>query len=192
MHDHDASYGRQVKIRVVDYDPQWRTTFLDLQARYERVLDDAGVRWKAIEHVGSTSVEGLAAKPVIDIDIVVAAQDVEATSVALEAVGYEPLGEIGIEDRWAFRAPTDVPRTNTYVVVEGSLALRNHLGVRMVLRNNPELRDSYASVKRALAESTDDIDSYLAGKSEILSRILEQAGLSNDELLTISKANSID
>ena len=179
-------------IRVVDYDPQWKTIFRDLKARYQQMLDDAGVAWKAIEHVGSTSVEGLAAKPVIDIDIVVAAQDVEAASAALQAVGYHPLGEIGIEDRWAFRAPPDIQRTNTYVVVEGSLALRNHLGVRTVLRNNPELRDSYASVKRALAESTDDIDSYVAGKSDVLSRVLELAGLSDDELLAIRKANSID
>jgi GrpB-like predicted nucleotidyltransferase (UPF0157 family) len=180
-------------IRVVDYDPQWKAIFQDLQARHQQTLDDAGVAWKAIEHVGSTSVEGLAAKPVIDIDIVVAAQDVEAASAVLQAVGYESLGELGIEDRWAFRAPTDIPSTNTYIVVEGSLALRNHLGVRTVLRNNnPALRDSYASVKRALAESTDDIDSYVTGKSDVLSRILELAGLSDDELLTIRKANSID
>ena len=179
-------------IRVVDYDPQWKTDFQELKARYQQTLDDADVAWKAIEHVGSTSIEGLAAKPVIDIDIVVAAQDVEAASTALQAVGFEPLGELGIEDRWAFRAPTDLPRTNTYIVVEGSLALRSHLGVRTVLRTNPELRDSYASVKRALAEPTDDIDSYVAGKSDVLSRILELAGLTEDELLTIRTANSID
>ena len=72
---------------------------------------------------------------------------------------------MGIPDRWAFREPPGGPRTNTYVVMEGSLALRNHLGVRDLLRRDPALRDEYERVKRRLAASVGDMDVYVEGKS---------------------------
>jgi GrpB-like predicted nucleotidyltransferase (UPF0157 family) len=80
----------------------------------------------AIEHVGSTPVPGLAAKPVIDCDIVVAEQDVAGASQAL-AGWVSGLGELGIPQRRAFREPVRLAGTYTYVVVEGCLSLRDHL-----------------------------------------------------------------
>ena len=59
-----------------------------------------------------------------------------------------PLGELGIPLRWAFKEPGRLSGTNTYVIVEGSLALRNHLAVRETLRADPGLREQYAAVKR--------------------------------------------
>ena len=103
----------------MDYDPSWPESFLELHRRYIRALDH--VPFVAIEHVGSTAVEGLAAKPVIDIDIVVAAAHVDDASKALERIGFQPLGDLGIPERWAFREPPDAQLTNTYVVVAGSL-----------------------------------------------------------------------
>jgi GrpB-like predicted nucleotidyltransferase (UPF0157 family) len=114
-------------ISVVEYDPTWRTRFDLLRSTDATAL--AGVPVLAIEHVGSSAVEGLAAKPVIDIAIVVTVDHLESACRALERIGYQLLGELGIPQRWAFREPPGAPRTNTYVVVDGSLALRNHIGV---------------------------------------------------------------
>jgi GrpB-like predicted nucleotidyltransferase (UPF0157 family) len=66
-------------------------------------MDAAGAPWTTIEHVGSTSVPRLAAKPIIDCDIVVAEGDVPAASGVLIGLGLTPLGELGIPQRWAFK-----------------------------------------------------------------------------------------
>jgi GrpB-like predicted nucleotidyltransferase (UPF0157 family) len=142
-----------------------------------------------IEHVGSTSVPGLAAKPIIDVDIVVPEAAVDAAISALAAIGYEPLGEMGIPRRWVCRAPDGEIRTNTYVVVDGSLSLRNHLAVRNVLRDDEALRAEYAEVKKRLARQVDDIDEYVEAKSAVLQRILEQAGITDDERAQIEEIN---
>ena len=94
----------------------------------------------AIEHVGSTSVPGLAAKPVIDCDIVVGEAYVAAAGGVLISLGFAPLGELGIPQRWAFKEPARLSGTNTYVIVDGCLSLRNHLALRDVpSRSSPDL-----------------------------------------------------
>jgi GrpB-like predicted nucleotidyltransferase (UPF0157 family) len=145
----------------------------------------------AIEHVGSTSVPGLAAKPIIDIDVVVDRAHVDVAVAALEAAGYTPLGDMGVPERYAFKTPAGSIRQNTYVTVEGCLSLRNHLGLRDVLRNDPILRADYSAVKKRLADETDDIDVYIDGKTSIVRRILERAGLSVDELDEIETGNRL-
>ena len=174
-------------ITVVDYDPAWPRAFDELRRRYEMAL--GGVVIVAIEHVGSTSVPGLAAKPVIDVDIVVAREHVTDVIAAMELAGFRSLGDLGIPDRWALDAPTGLPRTNTYVVVDGSLAVRNHLGVRAVLRGDSVLRDEYASLKRSIAAQVDDIDEYVEAKTTFLSTVLERAGLTPEERRLIEQAN---
>lgn len=176
-------------IEVVDADPAWPAAFDSLRARYEKAL--AGVAVIAIEHVGSTSVPGLAAKPVIDIDIVVARPDVGAAIAAMEADGFECRGDLGIADRWSLREPAGLPRTNTYVVVDGSLPLRNHLGVREVLRRDADLRARYGQLKRRLASELDDIDRYVDGKTALIAEILEAAGLTAHERAAIAAANRV-
>src|ERR1700740_3315368 len=114
-------------ITVVEYDPAWPGRFELLRSEYQQAMARAGVPVVAIEHVGSTAVPGLAAKPVIDCDIVVAGQDVAAASRVLAGLGFTPLGELGIPLRWAFKEPERLAPTNTYVVVLDSLSLRNHL-----------------------------------------------------------------
>jgi GrpB-like predicted nucleotidyltransferase (UPF0157 family) len=109
-------------IVVVEYDPAWPRRFGQLRQEYAQALAAAGVPVVAIEHVGSTSVPGLAAKPVIDCDIVVAEPDVGAASQVLTGLGFTAEGELGIPQRWAFRPPDRLAGTHTYVVVEGSLA----------------------------------------------------------------------
>jgi GrpB-like predicted nucleotidyltransferase (UPF0157 family) len=178
-------------IRVVDYDPDWPRRFESLRDEYAGAMAAAGVPVAAIEHVGSTAVPGLAAKPVIDCDIVVAEPAVMAASETLVvALGFTPLGELGIPSRWAFKEPERLAGTNTYVVVEESLSLRNHLAVRDVLRVDANLREQYETVKRRMAAVTDDIDEYGQGKSAVIQRILAAAGLTDAELASID-ANQV-
>jgi GrpB-like predicted nucleotidyltransferase (UPF0157 family) len=174
-------------IKVIPYDKGWAVRFLELQ----RILIDAltGVQIVSIEHVGSTSVPGLAAKPIIDVDVVVSGENVVAASEALTRIGFIPRGDLGVPDRYAFFAPKNLFPTHTYVVVEGCLSLRNHIAVRDTLRSDETLRDDYGALKLRLAESADDINQYVEQKSPVLRRILAQAGMTPEELLKIEHVN---
>ena len=176
-------------VEVVDYQPSWPRRFFELREAYAEALNAAGVRYRSIEHVGSTSVPGLAAKPVIDVDVIVQASDTDAAIAALAALGFVPRGELGVAERFAFFTPERFAPTNTYVVVEGSLSLRNHLAVRNMLRADAALRREYDDLKRAAAQTASDIDEYIELKSDVLGRILERAGLSSDERATILEVN---
>lgn len=174
-------------ITVVEYDPEWPRRFDALREEYAAALDAAEVPYHGIEHVGSTSVPGLAAKPIIDCDIIVDRQHVAPASEVLVRLGFRPLGELGIPDRWAFAEPARLAGTATYVIVAGSLALRNHLAVRDALRANPVLRDEYAQVKRAQGLRSRDLAEYGKGKNDTIQRILAAAGLSAEERDSINR-----
>jgi GrpB-like predicted nucleotidyltransferase (UPF0157 family) len=173
-------------IVVVEYDPAWPDRFDELRDLYASALTAAGVTVAAIEHVGSASVPSLAAKPIIDCDIVVAQADVAAASRVLVSLGFAPLGELGIPERWAFKEPARLAGTNTYVIVAGCLSLRNHLGLRDVLRADAALRDEYAAVKRAAGARATDIDEYGQAKSAVIQQILATAGLTDAERASIA------
>ena len=177
-------------IEVSEYDPAWPERFERLRAEYARSLAAAGVPVLAIEHVGSTSVPGLAAKPVIDIDIIVAESDVEAASRVLTGLGFQPEGDLGVPLRWAFKPPERLGRTNTYVIVDGSLSLRNHLAVRDILRADPHLREEYAAVKRRAGATAANIDAYGRAKNAMVQRILAAGGLTDAERASIN-ANQV-
>jgi GrpB-like predicted nucleotidyltransferase (UPF0157 family) len=130
-------------VIVLDYDEDWPRRFEELRARIWPVVADIAFR---IEHVGSTSVAGLAAKPIIDMTIVVAGREhVPRAIERLATIGYRHLGDLGIEDREAFEHPRDLPRHNLYVCPEGTIGVVNQLAVRDYLRATPPLRDSMAS-----------------------------------------------
>ena len=175
-------------IEVVDWSPRWAEQYADVAAVLREAL--AAISPATVEHVGSTSVPGLAAKPILDIDVVVEAQDVPGAIAALESVGYVHRGDLGVAGREAFHAP-DEPRRNVYVCTAGTLNVRNHLAVRDVLRSRDDLREAYAAVKRALAADPGmDIDTYLAGKSAVLQQVLEASGeMTQAELDTIRRLN---
>jgi GrpB-like predicted nucleotidyltransferase (UPF0157 family) len=164
-----------VAVTVVDYDPSWPARFEELRAEYAGALAAAGVPVVGIEHVGSTSVPGMAAKPVIDVDIVVAGTEVAAAGDVLVDLGFRRLGDLGIPERWAFAEPARLARTNTYVVVAGSEALRNHLAVRDTLRADAGLRAEYSAVKKRVGPLAADVDDYLRLKSEVVARILARS-----------------
>lgn len=168
-------------ICVVEYDQRWSARFEALREEYTRAMELAGVPMMAIEHVGSTAVPGLAAKPIIDIDVVVAEQHMAPATDVLISLGFRPLGEQGIPHRLAFKEPAHLGDTNTYVILENPLSLHNHLCLRDTLRADPALRDGYANVKRTVAAVAADIDEYGRGKNDMIQEILAAAGMTAEE-----------
>ena len=177
-----------VPLFVVPYSEEWPSQYEALVEDLRRAL--SLVRVISIEHVGSTAVPGLAAKPILDIDIIVQRDQVACAVHALSDAGYIHRGDLGVPDREAFQAPAGGPARNVYVCVEGTLHLRNHLAVRSVLRSHPDLRDAYGEVKLALAaEPAMTTERYVAGKSAILQAVLDRSDLSPDEKLAILQLN---
>jgi GrpB-like predicted nucleotidyltransferase (UPF0157 family) len=123
-------------VVVVEYDPEWPRRFDDLRARIWPAL--AGVADR-IEHVGSTSVPGLKAKPIIDMTIVVRQRaDVPPVIERLATLGYHHLGNLDIEDLEAFARPAGLPRHRLYVCPDGTIGIVNQLAVRDYLRAHPD------------------------------------------------------
>lgn len=179
------------EILVVDYDPAWPQLFEQLRARVWSIVSDHAI---TIEHVGSTAVAGLAAKPVIDMTIVV--PDAQALAVIierLEQLGYTHRGDLGVPGREAFAPPEGAegaPAHHLYACVEGNTALRNHLAVRDHLRRHPQAARAYGQLKRQLAARfPHDIAAYIEGKTPFVQKILAEAGFTDSELAQIRAIN---
>jgi GrpB-like predicted nucleotidyltransferase (UPF0157 family) len=180
---------RVSEIIVVDYDPSWPRTFESLRSAVWKAVADIVI---SIEHVGSTAVPGLAAKPVIDIDVIVPEGDISAGIARLGGLGYEHRGDLGVPQREAFRRPRDSPPHNLYLCPSTSPALANHLAIRDHLRANPADALSYGNLKKRLArEFTHDIDGYVEGKTSFLVEILRQLGFPKDILVEIERINRL-
>ena len=167
-----------VKVIVRPYDPTWRAAFEAIRAELEGVLGDLIL---GIEHVGSTSVEGMSAKPCIDLDIVIRDYGVfEAVVAALGTVGYRHEGDLGIPGREAF-AYTDKPhlyKHHLYVCPQNSAELHRHVTFRDYLRAHPEAVKEYSAVKEAAAALFPaDIDGYMAHKSPCIEEMYRKCGL---------------
>jgi GrpB-like predicted nucleotidyltransferase (UPF0157 family) len=175
-------------VRVVDYNPRWPDHFCRLQDWIWPSVSDLAV---AVEHVGSTSVPGLAAKPVIDLDIVIPSRgEMPSMVVRLGLLGYEHRGNLGIEDREAFSMPDNQPAHNLYVCPRDSVALRNHLALRDHLRDHPSDVVAYSRLKKQLAERfSHDMDGYVEGKTGFVLSILAQYEFSADSLESIKRLN---
>ncbi|RAR13352.1 arabinogalactan endo-1,4-beta-galactosidase [Stemphylium lycopersici] len=178
-----------MSVTVEPYNPEWPQQFSKIKSELEVHLQD--VSYLSIEHVGSTSVPDLVAKPIIDIDIIVTRDAVQPAIDALITHGkFDYLGELGVIDRHAFKdAHQPIPH-NIYICVSGAVQTRNHLSLRETLRSNAELRDEYARVKLDLSASSTNIISYLVGKTAIVQKILRAAGgFSKEDLAAIARAN---
>ena len=147
----------------------------------------AGPHILRIEHVGSTSVPGLAAKPTIDIDVVIEAPHWADVRAAFEAAGYRHAGDQDVPGREVFkpRAPTappaSWPKHHLYVCAEDAAELRRHTAFRDYLRRHPAERDRLAAHKWELAGTPGmDKQRYQEEKSplvlEMLARAIAEAG----------------
>ena len=171
-------------IQVVEYNSLWLAQFEQIRRELSSNLIDLAI---AIEHVGSTAVPGLAAKPVIDIDVVIESKErLESVIPRLGQLNYEYQGDLGIQNREAFRAPQGYAPHHLYVCLQGSTALRNHLVFRDHLRSDVADRQAYASLKQRLASHyPEDRNRYVQGKTEFVLRILSQHGFDDAELNAI-------
>ena len=161
-------------IIIVDYEPHWSILFQELRIPVADVLGDLAL---TIEHVGSTSVPGLPAKPIIDMDVVVAtAAHIPKVIERLATIGYEYEGDKGIRGREAFVWPPNTPRHHLYVCPRESLALQSHLLFRDYLLKHPDEAHSYACLKRELAlKFASDREAYTNAKTVYIQTITERA-----------------
>jgi GrpB-like predicted nucleotidyltransferase (UPF0157 family) len=188
------------KIVIEDYSPSWTLTFQALKSVYALHLGDLIVD---IQHVGSTSVEGLAAKPVIDIDIIIdSPAHLPAISQKLALLGYDHRGNLGIADREAFKGKSDQvpldgsgrtwPKHHLYVCPADSISLKNHLALRDFLRNNSAKAKEYGELKKRLAaENPYNMDLYIARKTPFITAILKAAGFDDSTLHHITQENQM-
>lgn len=182
-------------IVVEAYNPNWAEEFLKAKKFYEHLLEGIDV---SIEHVGSTSVEGLWAKPILDIDIIVSDSEVsQAVIKRLKSVDYRHVGNYGVEGREAFAYEKDNKHIywmthHLYVCLEGCENLLNHLLLRQHLRRDPLAIEAYSQIKRELAKKhPDDIDAYVDGKTALITEFLKKEGMDLNALNRIESINKI-
>lgn len=164
------------QIVVVSYDPKWIQTFEMLQSRIQTAVGNLIER---VEHVGSTSVPGLCAKPIVDLDVVIRHRnDLDAVIKGLEPLGYHHQGDLGIPGREAFTRPAGLPSHNLYVCAIDCPELLRHTRFRDYLRLNQEAVKEYGEIKKMLAaKHGNNIDAYVARKTCFIEQALDRAAL---------------
>jgi len=175
------------KIEVVPYDPAWPAAFEAERALLCDALGDAAI---AIHHIGSTSVPGLVAKPILDI-LVEAANiaALDARDDAVIALGYESKGEFGIPGRRYYRKGGADRTHHIHAFATDDPGLARHLAFRDYLRAHPEIAREYADLKlRVAATCANDIERYMAGKNEFIKRV-EAAAIAEAEALSAAGRN---
>jgi GrpB-like predicted nucleotidyltransferase (UPF0157 family) len=164
-------------IVLADYDPEWPALFAREEARIRGALGDRVV---AIEHTGSTSVPGLAAKPIIDITMLVADVNDEVAWIPdLEAAGYVVRIRESEPD-WYDHRVLKGPDTNVnlHVFSDGCVELERMVGFRDWLRTHDDDRDLYERTKRDLVtRDWQYVQNYADAKTEIVEAIVARAGL---------------
>ena len=164
-------------IIVLPYDEKWKQAFLDIKSELVAALGPLAL---SIEHVGSTSVPGLAAKPIIDIDVVVRKTNLESAIKALATIGYEHEGNGGIEGREMFKysGKEHLMDHHLYVCPEDSRELKRHVLFRDYLLSHPDAVQAYSQIKKEAAELyPHDIDSYINHKGTVIEKIYKELGL---------------
>ena len=169
---------RTASVIVLPYDATWKSDFEAIRRELEAAIGDLIL---GIEHVGSTSVEGMSAKPCIDIDVVI--RDYTVFDVVVEklaAIGYIHEGDLGIKDREAFDYSDKghLMKHHLYVCPQASEELRRHITFRDHLRAHPEAVEKYSRVKETAAELfPNDIDGYIEYKSPVIKELYRECGM---------------
>ena len=169
---------RTRKVVVLPYDVSWQSAFEKIKGEIEEAIGDLII---GIEHVGSTSVKGLSAKPCIDIDVIVKDYSAFAAVVdGLKAIGYIHEGDLGIKHREAFKysGKEHLQMHHLYVCPQYSEELHRHITFRDFLRSNPEAVKKYSLIKEKAAKLfPNDIEEYIEYKSPCIEELYKECGL---------------
>jgi GrpB-like predicted nucleotidyltransferase (UPF0157 family) len=160
------------RVTLIDYDPTWPVAYARHRVRIEQALGD---RIRLIEHIGSTAVPGLAAKPIIDVVVAVEDPDDEGSYLAdLVRAGYEV--RVREPGHRCLRFTEDAP-ANVHCYAPESIEIRRYLALRDRLRAHADERASYEATKRELAQREwKDVNYYAEAKGPVIRAILERAG----------------
>lgn len=166
-------------IIVEPYNPKWPEEFEKIK---NEILPVIGNDIISFEHVGSTSVKGLWAKPVIDIDIIIDDGKLPIVIERLAAIGYFHRGDLGIIGREAFdyseEEKSHLMKHHLYVCHKDNAELKQHIAFRDFLRKSPEYREKYSNIKiEAAKKFPHDIDNYILGKQPVVMEIYELCGI---------------
>jgi GrpB-like predicted nucleotidyltransferase (UPF0157 family) len=157
------------KVEVIDYQESWAAKY---NAEAATLMRSIGFLSPDIHHIGSTSVCGLSAKPIIDILLEV--DDIgclDDNVKNLGAIGYHGLGENGIPGRRYFEKGGYYRTHQIHAFKRGSPGVIRHLAFRDYLCCHPQVADEYAALKKKVAKNCDnDIERYCDGKSEFIQK----------------------
>ncbi|MED2040026.1 GrpB family protein [Bacillus wiedmannii] len=170
------------RITIEEYNIKWESEFNKLQTLINDVMEESII---SIEHVGSTSIKGLAAKPILDIDIVIEDYEIFPEVVTkLKAIGYYHQAEWSYKGREAFGGkdafvPWNEENTvwmehHLYVCDKNSEELRRHIAFRDYLREHEDVAAKYGRLKEELARESQNRFSYSEGKTAFITNILEK------------------
>lgn len=163
------------QIQIVDYDPLWRQEFKEEAKKIRKIL---GKNCVTVNHIGSTAVKGMPAKPIIDImPVVKDINAVDALNAEFEKLGYECCGEYGIKGRRYYRKGGDNRTHHVHIFeITDKENTDRHLAFRDYLLAHPDKAKEYGELKKKLAvEYMDDSESYSQGKSDFVTRLEEEA-----------------
>lgn len=162
------------KVVVVPYDSRWPEKFEEEAANIREIFGETAIR---LDHIGSTSVPGLAAKPIIDLlgqvdDITV----VDPFNDLLAVLGYEAMGEYGLPGRRFFRKGGEQRTHHLHIYEKQSPEVRRHLAFRDYLRCHPVKKEAYGALKVKLAEQHSyNIEEYIDGKDPFIKQTEKEA-----------------
>ena len=158
-------------VHVEEWDRAWPISAAAVLAECRAAL---GGQALAVEHMGSTAVPGLAAKPIIDVLVGVRRGRQKAVAEALSAHGWTPLGEAGVQGREYLRRRAG-QHANVHIVEHGSALWRDNLALRDYLRRDPDARQRYATVKRLAAQEAPTLLAYSERKATVMEELLREA-----------------
>ena len=158
-------------VDIVPHDANWADAFSTIEQRLRHML---GAKAASIDHIGSTAVPGLAAKPFIDIDVTLSdIAEMDACRVLMQDAGYEPRGSRHGDGVWAFMIRNPLPGQRVYLCPPDSNTHRDRMIFRNTLRNHSDLAAEYAALKGQLAAQYPcDGDAYTAAKTLFIAKVL--------------------
>ena len=158
-------------VHVEAWDRAWQISAAAIVAECRAALGEQAL---AVEHIGSTAVPGLAAKPIVDVLVGVRHGRQAAVAEELSAHGWTPLGEAGVQGREYLRRRTG-QHANVHVVEHGSALWRNNLALREYLRRDSDARQRYEAAKRQAVQEAPTLLAYSERKAAIVEKLLQEA-----------------